>query len=306
MLRLPDAWVWDSWYTRDDEGRFHAFFLRASRALLDPERRHKRASIGHAVSSDLCSWELRADALVPADGPAWDGLATWTGSVVRGPDGWYMFYTGVGHAAGRLVQRIGLATSDDLHTWHRFGDKPLVEPDPTWYEHADSTDWPGEAWRDPWVFADPTGDGWHMLITAHARQGPAGGRGVIGHAWSPDLLHWEVRPPLTEPAGFGHLEVPQSAVVDGQPLLLFCSNLTQRTEPEQIWAVPGRSVTGPWDLSRARPVPVSNLYATRLVQDTDGAWNLIGFVEERDGRFAGELGDPMPVRYTVGGLEPAL
>lgn len=306
MLRLPDAWVWDSWYIRDDDGRYHAFFLRASRALLDPERRHRRASIGHAVSADLRAWELSADALVPAEAPAWDDLATWTGSVVRGPEGrWYLFYTGVTQADDRVVQRIGLAISEDLETWHRYGAKPLVEPDPTWYEHHDPTDWPGEAWRDPWVFPDPSGDGWHMLITAHAKDGSERGRGVIGYAHSADLVHWEVGPPLTEPAGFGHIEVPQVAVIDGQPLLLFCSNLSERDSSDQVWAVPGPSVTGPWDLSLARPVPVPNLYAPRLVQDTGGSWHLMGFVEERDGRFAGELCDPIPVRYTAGGLTPA-
>jgi len=96
MLRLEDHWVWDSWYVQEENGCSHAFFLRASRALLDPDLRHQRATIGHAVSTDLRSWRLVADALVPADGPRWDDLATWTGSIVRGPDRrWYMFYTGV-------------------------------------------------------------------------------------------------------------------------------------------------------------------------------------------------------------------
>ncbi|MFF7314662.1 family 43 glycosylhydrolase [Streptomyces sp. NPDC008137] len=304
MLRLTDHWVWDSWYARDDQGRHHAFFLRASRALHDPERRHRRASIGHAVSTDLRTWELGTDALVAADTPAWDDLATWTGSVVRGPDRrWYLFYTGLTQASDRHVQRIGVAVSDDLNVWQRHGDKALVEPDPTWYEDCDRSAWPGEAWRDPFVFADPSGDGWHMLITAYAKQRPAHGGGVIGHAWSPDLLTWQVRPPLTKPAGFGHLEVPQVAVVDGQPLLLFCSNYAERPLTHQIWVVPGPSLTGPWDMAQARAVLVDNLYAPRLVQDATGGWNLMGFVEERDGLFAGELSDPIPVRYTPeGGL----
>ncbi|PKV95514.1 MULTISPECIES: glycosyl hydrolase family 32 [Amycolatopsis] len=306
MLRLPDSWIWDSWYTRDDDERHHAFFLRASRALLDPERRHRRASIGHAVSDDLRTWDLRADALVPSDGPAWDDLATWTGNVVRGPDQrWYLFYTGVTQSRDRAVQRIGLAISDDLETWHRHGNRPLVEPDPAWYEDHDASDWAGEAWRDPWVFPDPAGDGWHMLVTAHAKDAPPGSRGVVGHARSADLLHWDVGPPLTEPAGFGHLEVPQAAVVDGQPLLLFCSNLSERDDADQLlWTVPGASVTGPWDLSLARPVPVPNLYAPRLVQDAAGSWCLLGFVERREGRFAGELSDPVRVRCANGSLTP--
>ncbi|MET8980082.1 glycosyl hydrolase family 32 [Streptomyces sp. NPDC004539] len=312
MLRLPDHWVWDSWYAQDDEGRHHAFFLRASRALLDPDRRHRRAGVGHAVSGDLRSWDLAADALVAADEPAWDDLATWTGSVVRAPDGrWHMYYTGVSRAEDGLVQRIGLAVSDDLHTWHRHGDKPLVEADPAWYERL-GPDGPGEgtwyeeAWRDPWVFPDPAGEGWHMLITARAGHGPVAGRGVVGHARSTDLLHWTVGPPLTAPHGFGHLEVPQVAVVDGHPLLLFCTNTPHPHGTEnRLWTIPGASTTGPWDITAATPVPCPDLYAPRLVRAGDGPWHLIGFVDERDGVFAGELSDPVPVRYTPGeGLHP--
>src|SRR5262249_44768112 len=138
MLRLEDHWVWDSWHVEDDNGLRHVFFLRASRALLDPGRRHRNASIGHAISTDLRSWRLVADPLVPADVPSWDDLAPWTGSIVRGPDNrWFLFYTGVSRAEGGLVQRIGLAVSDDLLVWRRWGTQPLVEADPHWYETLD-------------------------------------------------------------------------------------------------------------------------------------------------------------------------
>ncbi|WP_329009214.1 family 43 glycosylhydrolase [Micromonospora rifamycinica] len=299
MLRLPDHWVWDSWYARDDNDRWHAFFLRASRALHDPHRRHRRATIGHAVSTDLRTWRLVADALVPADAPSWDDLATWTGCTVRGPDGrWYLFYTGVGRAEDGLVQRIGLAVSDDLTTWHRHGTGPLVEADPTWYELLDRTLWYEQAWRDPWVFPDPGGDGWHMLVTARANTGPAGSRGVVGHATSPDLVNWTVRPPLSTPADFGHLEVPQVAVVDGQPLLLFSTDAAgTRRDGHRIWVVPGHDVRGPWDIAAARPFPHPHLYAPRLVAGPAGDWSLIGFLDQVDGGFVGALSDPVPVRY---------
>ena len=78
MLELPDSWTWDFWLA-DTGAEYHLFFLRASRALLDPDRRHYRASVGHAVSTDLVNWDLLPDALVPSDSPAWDDLATWTG-----------------------------------------------------------------------------------------------------------------------------------------------------------------------------------------------------------------------------------
>ena len=244
MLRLPDHWVWDSWYARDDNGLWHVFFLRASRALHDPHRRHRRATIGHAVSADLRSWRLVADAVVPADAPGWDDLATWTGCTVRGPDGrWYLFYTGVGRAEDGLVQRIGLAVSDDLMTWHRHGTEPIVQADPTWYELLDKELWYEQAWRDPWVFPDPDGEGWHMLITARANTGPANTRGVVGHATSTDLVTWTVAPPLSTPAGFGHLEVPQVAVSTGSRC---CSS------PPTPPAAPGATTTGSgWH--RARP-----------------------------------------------------
>ena len=50
MFKTSASWVWDFWFADDGE-RFHLFFLKASRALHDPDRRHWHATIGHAVSS---------------------------------------------------------------------------------------------------------------------------------------------------------------------------------------------------------------------------------------------------------------
>ncbi len=302
MLRLADHWVWDSWGAHDGD-HHHLFFLRASRALHDPHRRHLRASVGHARSTDLSSWELLPDALVTSDGPSWDDQATWTGSVVRAPDGsWRMFYTGVSRAEQGLVQRVGVAASTDLVDWHRVGDGPLLEADPQWYEKLDLTAWIDEAWRDPFVFADPDGDGWHMLLTARVPVGDAAGRGVIGRAWSADLERWEVRPPLTAPAGFGQLEVPQAVVVDGLPVLVF-SCWPDRAAPARhegwerggVWVVAGESLTGPWDLDGATTFDHPSLYAARLVERRPGDWVLLGFRDTEDGAFVGEIADPLPV-----------
>ena len=302
MLRLADHWVWDSWYVHDGS-QYHAFFLRASRALLDPHRRHRRASIGHAVSPDLREWTVWPDALVHSDGPAWDDLATWTGSVVRGPDRWHLFYTGLAHAEDGRVQRIGQAVSSDLVTWETSNDG-VVEADPRWYETLADAGAEDVAWRDPWVLPDPAGDGWHMLITARVPDGDPRQRGVIGHARSPDLLSWSVEPPLSRPAGFRCLEVPQVAVVDGQPLLLF-SCLPHDIVPERragsrpgaVWAATGATVLGPFELDAARPFPDPTLYAGRLIADVAGGWSLMGFRDVDDGWFRGELTDPVSVRY---------
>lgn len=305
-LRLPDHWVWDSWSVVH-EGYRHLFFLRASRALQDPARRHRRASVGHARSRDLRSWELLPDALVHADSPAWDDLATWTGSVVRGDDGnWRMFYTGISRAEDGLVQRVGAAVSPDLITWHRRADA-LVEADARWYEQLDLTMWSDLSWRDPYVFRDPAGDPWHMLVSARSAEGEPDGRGVVGHATSTDLETWVVQPPLTEPAGFGELEVCQTALVDGHPVLMFScwphrAAASRRRDWTHggIWVARGDSLLGPWDLEGAERLDHPSLYAGRLVQTDAGRWAVLGFRDMEGGVFVGEIDDPHPVEVHRG------
>jgi beta-fructofuranosidase len=307
MLRLPDSWVWDLWLV-DTGDAFHVFFLKASRALHQEHRRHQRASIGHAVSTDLRCWTVLPDALVHSDSPAFDDLATWTGSVVHDGDaGWRMFYTGVSREERGLVQRIGSATSEDLIVWHKDVDGGVLEADSRWYEKLDSGQWTDEAWRDPWVFADPDGAGWHMLITARANSGEPQDRGVIGHAYSPDLVSWDVRPPLSAPGGgFGQLEVPQVAEVDGRSVLIFqClrGELTQARSVENptggIWSLPVSSATGPYDVGQATLLTDSGLYSGRLIQDRGGSWMLLAFHNANDETdFGGYLSDPIPVRWS--------
>lgn len=310
MLELPDSWVWDFWFAQDGDD-YHLFFLYASRALHDPDLRHRRASIGHAVSTDLRRWERLPDALVRGDAPAFDDVATWTGSTVKGPDGiWHMFYTGATAPKGALIQTVGLATSADLVTWHKHHANPVTSADPRWYEKYDGASWFDEAWRDPWVFADPGGDGWHMLVTARANHGALDDRGVVGHARSDDLVNWEVQPPLSQPgAGFGQLEVLQVEVVEGRVVVLFnCLHgelsAARKTGPGGgIWSLTADSVIGPFDISRATSLTDDSLYVGRLIKDPEGEWVLLAFRNNGpSGDFVGAVTDPMPVYLTEDGL----
>ena len=306
MLRLPGAWMWDFWLA-DDGDRYHLFFLFASRALRDERRRHRRAAIGHAVSRDLRDWVQVGDVVTASEAPAFDDLATWTGSVVRGPDErWWLFYTGVTLVDDQILQTIGAATSADLEVWHKDPASPLVTADERWYERLGGGDWPEEAWRDPWVLRDPGGDGWHMLITARANQGPDDDRGVIGHAISPDLRRWEVGPPLSKPgSGFGHIECPQLAPVDGRQILVFsCLDLQFSAARRASGAtggvlyVPTDSPTGPFETALARPLISDAFYCGRIIQDRSGQPVLLGFHHYDEARqFLGELSDPMPVGW---------
>jgi beta-fructofuranosidase len=306
MLRLPGAWIWDFWLA-DDGDRYHVFFLFASRALQDERRRHRRAAIGHAVSDDLRNWVQVRDVLVASDPPAFDDLATWTGSVVRGDDDrWWLFYTGASLVDGQILQTIGAASSTDLEVWHKQARSPLVTADDRWYERLGGGTWYEEAWRDPWVLADPDGDGWHMLITARANHGPADDRGVIGHAHSPDLERWEVRPPLSKPgSGFGHIEVPQVASVDGRQVLVFSCMDGQFSAARRatgatggVLYVPTDSPTGPFDIAAARQLTDDAFYCGRLLHDRSRQPVLLAFrYYDQRRQFLGELSDPMPVGW---------
>ncbi len=313
MLALPDEWVWDSWVADDGE-RYHLFFLKAPRALNDPGLRHTSARIGHATSTDLTHWEVHEDALAPGPG-RWDDLALWTGSVARGDDGaWRLYYSALSTSRGLGVndQRIGMAESDDLFTWRRVGDAPLLAPDPRWYATLERDRAASATWRDPFVFEDPGGDGWHMLITARAAGAPRRSDGVLGHARSTDMRAWELGPPISAPgAGFGELEVSQVRIVDGQPLLVFTCHPDQQS-PEQLsrfgrfctWSVAGESLTGPWELDRARPFTGEPmLTAAPLVQRRDGSWALLGFRNfDPDAPAQLYVVDPIPVALRGGEL----
>ncbi|MEO6704111.1 MAG: glycosyl hydrolase [Jatrophihabitantaceae bacterium] len=315
MLRLPDDWVWDSWIA-DDGQRYHLYFLKAPRALVDAGLRHTSATIGHASSTDLTGWTYHGDALRPASS-GWDDLALWTGSVVRDRTGlWHMFYTAISTAGhGLKDQRIGLATSTDLASWQRAGDRPAVEVDPRWYRTLDSDIEASETWRDPFVFADPDGDGWRMLITARIAGGARNDDGVLAEARSSDLRNWTIGPPVCEPgAGFGQLEVVQVRVLDGRPVLIFTCHPQEQTDERRrkfgdfsTWSVAGDSVAGPWDISRAVPFQAEPaLFAAPLVQRRDGGWALVGFRNlEPEGILAFDILDPIPVRLAGGAIQLA-
>jgi beta-fructofuranosidase len=312
MLRLEDDWVWDSWVADDGE-RYHLFFLKAPRGLEDPSLRHARATVGHAVSTNLRDWEVLPDALGPEPG-SWDDLAIWTGSVVRGDDGrWRMFYTAISTRGHELRdQRIGMVESDDLITWRRTGTEPVLGADIRWYESLEEDDTVSETWRDPFVVRDAAGEGWQMLVTARARGTERLDDGVIAHAWSPDLVHWEAHGPVCAPnAGFGQLEVVQVRVIEGQHVLAFTCHPQQQSPARRkeygehcTWTLTGESLLGPWDVTKAVPFAAEpQLSAAPLVQQRDGSWAFVGFRNlEPEGILSFEIIDPVPVRVQGRGL----
>jgi beta-fructofuranosidase len=303
-FNLADHWVWDFWLADDGE-QHHLFYLHAPKSLGHPDLRHRNAKIGHATSTDLRNWTNHGRAFEPGLPGSFDGSATWTGSVVRGPDRlWRMFYTGsrfLSADSNANIETIGVATSPDLFTWSKQPG-PICSADPQCYETLGTSSWPEEAWRDPWVFWKQADQRWHMLVTARGKDGTEPDRGVMAHATSPDLKSWTVRPPLSATgSGFAHLEVFQVVKVDGRNHLVFCCDSAKLVGARAgqvggVWSLPVGDMPGPVDFRQARLLVDERLYAGRIAMDRQGAPWLLAFRNvSADGEFVGGVSDPIRV-----------
>jgi beta-fructofuranosidase len=261
------------------------------------------------------NWTVLPDALAPApaESDSWDNYTTWTGSILRHEGLWYMLYTGSSRAEKGLIQRIGLATSADLMTWSKYADNPILTADPRWYEQLDSALWHDQAWRDPWLFEY---DGmFHAFITARGLAGEPSARGVIGHAVSDDLLHWQCRPAIAHPGEFGQLEVPQLVEISGRWYVFFCVGYKQfsavrRARPEAADVIGTHYLVGDGPLGPFEMIEDDFLladssgshYAGKAVLDPSGAWVLMSSRSwTGDGGFVGEIADPMRLKVLSDG-----
>jgi beta-fructofuranosidase len=314
-LSLSDKWIWDFWLVsnqQSDDGQWHIYFLQADNTLPDPDMRHRNVTQGHAVSKDLINWTHKGTCFAPAPQPAWDDWTTWTGSVVKDDaELWHLFYTGTMHDLDGMHQRIGRATSTDMHSWKRAGTGLCLDrtgPNAKYYEEYTPGHWHDRAMRDPWVMRNPDGAGWIMYFTARVpgRTEPNNG-GAIGLATSPDLVTWTLQKPVYDGGDFGQLEVPQVFKHGPHWYMMFCTSDFQwssgyRTRNPQT-PVTGSSYLmapshlGPW--TTAMPFldgrnPCKR-YASKVIEREDKLW-LMGFLNfDVDGHFVGQVSDPVPI-----------
>lgn len=234
--------------------------------------------------------------------------------MVRGDDGvWWMYYTGTSLENCMYVQTIGAAKSMDLLSWEKVSSEALVSADPDHYALLDPEKAFDESFRDPWVFKHSDGD-WHMFITARSKieSFDIKDRGTLGHAISQDMINWKVQPsPIQGPTGFGQMEVFQVEEIDGKAVLLWCCGDAELSPSSLkkfgkggMFSVVADSVLGPFDITKAVRFDHPSIYAARVVRH-QGSWFMLGFLNEENGHFVGELTDPIPVRVSGNGLIPA-
>ncbi len=309
-LKVPGKWIWDFWFAQDNQD-YHIFYLQADNSLKDQVLRHWNVSIGHAVSQNLVNWEILPDALHPGSSESWDDKTTWTGSIIKHNDRWYMFYTGSQRADKGLIQRIGLATSADLITWKKHPENPLIEADPQWYELLNQDFWHDQAWRDPYIYYDDTENIFHAFITARLNIGIPDGRGVIAHATSPDLIDWTVKEPITPPGEFGHMEVPQILHINGRYYLVFCCPASEYSKSRTnrlrealhtgTFYMTSDQLDGPYTYDTEGTIfadAQESLYSGKLIQAPDKSWVFMAFRNfDSNGLFIGDIIDPVPVMF---------
>lgn len=168
--------------------------------------------IGHAVSRDGLTWEELPDALHTGDPGSCDDDMLWTMSVVRYANQYNMFYTALSKADHGQIQRIALATSEDLIHWKKYSKNPIGEADPRYYETEPLRGM--VSWRDPYPVIEQ--DVLYLLICAREANGPLFRRGCVGLMRYDNEVGWRVEPPLYTPRHYMDWEVPVLLKIKGQ------------------------------------------------------------------------------------------
>lgn len=173
----------DGWYY----GTYHAY----------PDAGYEEGSaiIGFVRSRDLTSWEEVGDILRPEDGGAWERGGLYKSFLLRHDDRFWLFYNAKDQTTGRWIEQTGAAVSDDLTSWQRVSDAPLLP--------VGASGAPDDRFAsDPFVLRAPDGT-WVMFYFGLR----AGGQAVDLYATSPDLVTWAKSPDiLVEPGPPGAID----------------------------------------------------------------------------------------------------
>jgi len=196
MYHAPGEYVTDFCIIRS-AGTFHLFHIRGERWTWPLG--YREIDLGHAISTDLCTWTPVQPVLGPGAPGAWDETGIWAPDIIEVDGVYYMFYTG---SDAQNNQAIGLASSADLRQWDKHLSNPVITPG-AWSDRAVGHDVAG---RDGMVYADKERRRYLMYYTATL----ADGRACIALAQSADLHQWEDLGPtyIEDNRGYNRCESP--------------------------------------------------------------------------------------------------
>lgn len=190
LTYFEDYLTWDYWFYRENNN-YHAYFLQYGRNE-DLRYMHSRQSVGHAVSNDFRHFEY-AGTVIKANSAIWNDTGVATGSVVKHTDGrYYMLFTGI----SSTNSGIGLAISDDLCTWNRFGDGPIISCTRGNVFDEYESSFEGKpctihVLADPYVYPERIGGYYYAVINSWIKGAPKNARGCQAMFRSRDCIQWE-------------------------------------------------------------------------------------------------------------------
>ncbi len=307
-----DKWMWDLWFLQK-EGTYHMFYLQSEKHE-DPEHRHqahpeklgKPVTVGYAVSKDLINWEEKGTVLEPT-GFTWDEASIWTGSIIEKDGKYYKFYTGRDKNK-LLVQKIGLAISEDLINWKKHENNPILEADNVFYEMENKRNALNcvPAFRDPYVFKDPKTGKYYKTISARKKGEKKEYNACIALAESDDLINWKLHPPILAPDRYDEMETSQLVYSKGKYYLFFCTHFRGY---HPAWAAKhgawtglhcyySENIFGPYKPVNKNGLVLSMgkyIYGVRLLENGD-SFKAIGWLNYDDNdQFIGKLGKPFKI-----------
>lgn len=155
----------DGWYY----GTYHAYPA--------PGYEEGPGVVGIARSRDLRRWEEFGTPLIASDGAEWERGGLYKSWLMHDGERFLLFYNAKDEAPSRWQEQTGLAVSDDMRTWSRVAQNPLLVNGP-----SGSID--DRFASDPCVLRD--GDAWVMFYFGLCTDG----RARETFAWSRDLHTW--------------------------------------------------------------------------------------------------------------------
>ncbi|WP_235297454.1 glycoside hydrolase family protein [Portibacter marinus] len=190
------------------EGKYHLFHL------IIPNHDY----IAHAISDDGVHWTRVRNALFVGHPGEWDDDMLWTMHVSKHGEKFRMYYTGLQRRDKGIIQKIGVAESDDLMTWEKKQplNFPLSSEQPH-YEDVNNNPRKWLSFRDPFFYHYRGDD--YLLICARSSFGPTSRRGCVALMKLVDDK-WEMRSPILYPMVYDDVECPCVFVINDTSYLI--------------------------------------------------------------------------------------
>lgn len=217
--------------------------------------------IAHAISYDGISWRRTKNALFVGHPGEWDDDMLWTMHVSQDGDKFRMYYTGLQRKDKGVVQKVGMAQSDDLIHWTKKNDYqlPIASAGP-YYESSFNNPRGWLSFRDPFRFVHQ-GDV-YLLICARSSFGPTSRRGCVGLAKVIEGNHLELQAPLLYPMVYDDVECPCVFQLKGKFYLL---GSIREDIKVRYWFAP--EFLGEYHSFRSDVLLPQGNYAARVVKD---------------------------------------